>query len=75
MSSYVVGLVISCMPDRSRKRPGDSNQLAKLITDIATSDIDDAPRTKAGTRCRGARPQRWFEGREGSCGQDDVRGT
>jgi hypothetical protein len=31
------------MPDRSRKRPRDANQLAKLITDIATGDVADAP--------------------------------
>lgn len=31
------------MPDRSRKRPRDSNQLAKLITDIATGEVEDAP--------------------------------
>jgi hypothetical protein len=29
------------MPDRSRKRPRDSNQLAKLIVDIATGEADD----------------------------------
>jgi hypothetical protein len=31
------------MPDRSRKRPRDPNQLAKLIVDIATGDIEDTP--------------------------------
>jgi hypothetical protein len=31
------------MPDRSRKRPRDANQLGKLIADIATSDIEDIP--------------------------------
>ncbi len=31
------------MPDRSRKRPRDPNQLAKLVVDIATGDADDAP--------------------------------
>jgi hypothetical protein len=30
------------MPERSR-RPRDPNQLAKLVTDIATGDADDAP--------------------------------
>lgn len=30
------------MPDRSRKRPRDANQLAKLIVDIATGEADDA---------------------------------
>ena len=31
------------MPDRSRKRPRDPNQLAKLVVDIATGDaVDDA---------------------------------
>lgn len=30
------------MPDRSRKRPRDPNQLGKLIVDIATSEADEA---------------------------------
>jgi hypothetical protein len=29
------------MPDRSRKRPRDANQLGKLIVDIATGEADD----------------------------------
>ena len=29
------------MPDRSSKRPRDPNQLAKLIVDIATGEVDD----------------------------------
>ncbi len=29
------------MPDRSRNRPHDSNQLGKLIVDIATGDVED----------------------------------
>jgi hypothetical protein len=29
------------MPDRSRKRPRDPNQLGKLIVDIATGEIED----------------------------------
>jgi hypothetical protein len=29
------------MPDRSRKRPRDQNQLAKLIVDIATGEVED----------------------------------
>jgi hypothetical protein len=29
------------MPDRSRNRPRDPNQLGKLIVDIATGEIDD----------------------------------
>jgi hypothetical protein len=29
------------MPDRSRKRPRDPNQLGKLIVDIATSEVTD----------------------------------
>ena len=29
------------MPDRSRKRPRDPNQLGKLIVDIATGDLED----------------------------------
>ncbi len=31
------------MPDRSRKRPRDANQLAKLVVDIATGEIEDKP--------------------------------
>jgi hypothetical protein len=32
------------MPDRSRKsRPRDSNQLAKLIVDIAAGQVEDKP--------------------------------
>jgi hypothetical protein len=31
------------MPDRSRKRPRDPNQLAKLVVDIATDEADDQP--------------------------------
>lgn len=30
------------MPDRSRKRPRDPNQLAKLVVDIATGEAEDA---------------------------------
>jgi hypothetical protein len=29
------------VPDRSRKRPRDPNQLGKLIVDIATGEADD----------------------------------
>jgi hypothetical protein len=29
------------MPDRSRKRPRDANQLGKLIVDIATGEVAD----------------------------------
>ena len=29
------------MPERSRKRPRDPNQLAKLIVDIATGEVED----------------------------------
>jgi hypothetical protein len=31
------------VPDRSRKRPRDPNQLAKLIVDIATGEVEDTP--------------------------------
>ena len=31
------------MPDRSRKRPRDPNQVAKLVVDIATGEAEDAP--------------------------------
>lgn len=30
------------MPNRSSKRPRDPNQLAKLIADIATGEVQDA---------------------------------
>jgi hypothetical protein len=29
------------MPDRSRKRPRDPNQLGKLIVDLATGEVDE----------------------------------
>lgn len=29
------------MPERSRKRPRDPNQLAKLIVDIATGEVEE----------------------------------
>jgi hypothetical protein len=35
------------MPDRSSKRPRDVNQLAKLLTDIATGQAE-MPKTDAG---------------------------
>lgn len=31
------------MPDRSRKRPRDPNQLGKLIVDLATGEADGSP--------------------------------
>jgi len=36
------------VPDRSRKRPRDPNQLAKLIVDIATGEAEDTPPEDAG---------------------------
>ena len=30
------------MPDRSRKRPRDPNQLGKLIVDLTTGDVEEA---------------------------------
>lgn len=36
------------MPDRSRKRPRDPNQLAKFVVDVATGARDDAPNTLEG---------------------------
>jgi hypothetical protein len=36
------------MPDRSRKRPRDPNQLGKLIVDLATGDIENMPPADAG---------------------------
>jgi hypothetical protein len=33
------------MPDRSRKRPRDPNQLGKLIVDIATGEAEEEPDT------------------------------
>jgi hypothetical protein len=32
------------MPDRSRKRPRDPNQLGKLIVDLATGEAEEASR-------------------------------
>lgn len=29
------------MPERPRKRPRDANQLAKLVVDIATGEVED----------------------------------
>jgi hypothetical protein len=31
---------MTTMPDRSRKRPRDPNQLGKLVVDIATGDVE-----------------------------------
>jgi hypothetical protein len=31
------------VPDRSRKRPRDPNQLAKLVVDIAAGEAEDTP--------------------------------
>lgn len=39
----LVQYALQRMPDRSRKRPKDSNQLAKLIVDIATGEVEDTP--------------------------------
>lgn len=33
------------MPDRSRKRPRDPNQLARAIVDIATGQVEDGQLT------------------------------
>lgn len=30
------------MPERSRKRPRDANQLAKLVVDLATGEADES---------------------------------
>jgi hypothetical protein len=35
--------MIGTMPDRSRKRPRDPNQLAKMVVDIASGEVEDAP--------------------------------
>jgi hypothetical protein len=35
------------MPDRSSKRPRDPNQLAKLIVDIATGEVEDTEKDPA----------------------------
>lgn len=34
------------MPDRSRKRPRDPNQLAKLIVEIATGEVEPDAKTE-----------------------------
>jgi hypothetical protein len=36
------------VPDRSRKRPHDPNQLGKLAVDIATGEAEDAAASDAG---------------------------
>lgn len=36
------------MLDRSRKRPRDVNQLAKMIVDIASGEVDDMPKADDG---------------------------
>jgi hypothetical protein len=36
------------MPDRSRKRPRDPNQLGKLIVDLATGEADESPTEDTG---------------------------
>jgi hypothetical protein len=36
---------ITAMPDRPRKRPRDPNQLAKLMVDIATGQVEDREAT------------------------------
>jgi hypothetical protein len=33
------------MADKHRKRPGDPNQLGKLVIDIATGEVEDRPPT------------------------------
>jgi hypothetical protein len=38
-----VGGTLRAMPDRSRKRPRDPNQLAKLVLDIATGEAEEIP--------------------------------
>jgi len=35
------------MPDRSRKRPRDANQLAKLVVDIATGEAEEPEQDSA----------------------------
>jgi hypothetical protein len=32
---------LQIMPDRSRKRPRDPNQLGKLVVDLATGEVSD----------------------------------
>lgn len=36
------------MPDRSRKRPRDPNQLAKLVVEMATGEIEPETKTADG---------------------------
>lgn len=38
-----MGWYAGAMPDRSRKRPRDPNQLGKLVVDIATGEVEDTP--------------------------------
>jgi hypothetical protein len=37
-----MSVTLSTMPDRSRKRPRDPNQLGKLIVDLATGEADES---------------------------------
>ena len=41
LASGVALLLRALMPDQSRKRPRDTNMLAKMIVDIATGEIED----------------------------------
>lgn len=40
-SAINVGRYALAMPDRSRKRPRDPNQLGKLIVDLATGEAEE----------------------------------
>lgn len=44
---------MGCMTEKHPKRPRDPNQLAKLIADIATGEVEDETPTEPGKRRAG----------------------
>jgi hypothetical protein len=56
---------------KGQKRPRDTNQLAKLMVDILTGEVEDRERTPEE---RGVDPaaSAMQEGRQGASGEDDA---
>lgn len=50
VANQPLGCHISRMTEKKPKRPRDPNQLAKLVVDIATGDIDEPERTATEAR-------------------------
>ena len=63
------------MPSASkgRKRPRDTNQLAKLMVDILTGEIEDRDRTPEERGVDPAASAMGQEGRTSAGGQNDAR--